>query len=80
MPTVGELRATQQGLKFSRLANNATTTGQILVDSGLSFAISPNEICEFEFVLRIGSTGTAGMKLGLAFPVGAVLTASTGAI
>lgn len=74
--TVQEYRSNGMGLKALRLANPATTTGQVLVDSGLSFAVKANEICEFEFILRIGSTGTAGMKLALVFPNGATLTAS----
>lgn len=74
--TVNEYRSTQAGIKSTLLANNATTTGQVLTDSGLSFAVKAGEICEFEFVLRIGSTGTNGMKFGLSYPAAATLTAS----
>ncbi len=73
--TVSEYRSKQAGQTFTRLANNATTTSQALGDSGLSFPVIANEVCEFEFTLRIGSTGTAGMKLALTFPNGATLTA-----
>ena len=75
--TISEINSAKMGHKFGRLSSNATTTGQVLVDSGLSFAINANEICEFEFTLRIGSTGTAGLKLALTFPSGATLTATT---
>ena len=50
--------------------SNATTTGQTLVDiAGLSIALAINSVYEFEAVLSVQSSSTAGNKYGVNYSV-----------
>jgi len=64
-------QTTQQsnlGFKSGRTTGNVTTTGQALTNvTGLSFTVNAGEVWCFYFSLGTGSTGTAGMQLGIQF-------------
>src|SRR5687768_7547009 len=55
-----------------RLTNDWTTTATTVSNvTGMNFPVQANEVWSYDFVLRIGSSSTAGIKFAINFPSGA---------